>query len=518
MAISLGEINSFRANPDVATGKAGVVLKDTGMVDNLMKAAQFKAENDWRKYTTFLGNYKDFIKDVNAVQQLDVMDKDRPYLNATAKDILTQIAEDPRGFFGAGNTQKLAEINAQLGGLFSDATMSKQNNLFDKANRTYLATNPDLNTDENKAIIEDFASKPLRERQPYTLNLPSTFDPIAFKDEIMKNPAVKLQFAESSLVGKDGKSVGDEFIKEISGNDYKKDVFKALWNEGLFSKTDKYGHSIQKAIVERYNKLPDQIKGEYEKNGGVQKFFDDLGERYFGSEGDIREVIKDNLQANPNAYKDDELALERQRIAQGWKGLGLKERELDKADNEDIISADSVLKEVSAIINKGVPTVIKNFGGKEGNNAEVLQIADPTLLQQFGNIDKDGKTTNVPDDVYYDKKNGQLQLHYYKRDENGGILKRNGNAVVDRTVPLDERTWVKTVVKRTNPNKDIGGVNSIVEQFITARGGNLLGVADFYKGSTSPKGEKFPLPEGKPKTVKQNGYTYTWNVETGNYE
>ena len=59
MAISLGEINSFRANPDVATGKAGVVLKDTGMVDNLMKAAQFKAENDWRKYTTFLGNYKE---------------------------------------------------------------------------------------------------------------------------------------------------------------------------------------------------------------------------------------------------------------------------------------------------------------------------------------------------------------------------------------------------------------------------------------------------------------------------
>ena len=72
-----------------------------------------KFEKVTQYYYPEYGNYKDFIKDVNAVQQLDVMDKDRPYLNATAKDILTQIAEDPRGFFGAGNTQKLAEINAQ---------------------------------------------------------------------------------------------------------------------------------------------------------------------------------------------------------------------------------------------------------------------------------------------------------------------------------------------------------------------------------------------------------------------
>ena len=29
---------------------------------------------------------------------------------------------------------------------------------------------------------------------------------------------------------------------------------------------------------------------------------------------------------------------------------------------------------------------------------------------------------------------------------------------------------------------------------------------------------KFPLPSGKPRTVAQNGYTYTWNEQTGNYE
>jgi hypothetical protein len=32
------------------------------------------------------------------------------------------------------------------------------------------------------------------------------------------------------------------------------------------------------------------------------------------------------------------------------------------------------------------------------------------------------------------------------------------------------------------------------------------------------KKAKFPLPAGKPRTVSQNGYTYTWNDQTGSYE
>lgn len=41
-----------------------------------------------------------------------------------------------------------------------------------------------------------------------------------------------------------------------------------------------------------------------------------------------------------------------------------------------------------------------------------------------------------------------------------------------------------------------------------------------YPTDSAPKKtqKKYPLPEGKPRTVKQNGYTYTWNENTGNYE
>jgi hypothetical protein len=32
------------------------------------------------------------------------------------------------------------------------------------------------------------------------------------------------------------------------------------------------------------------------------------------------------------------------------------------------------------------------------------------------------------------------------------------------------------------------------------------------------KKAKYPLPAGKPRTVKQGGFTYTWNEQTGEYE
>ena len=32
------------------------------------------------------------------------------------------------------------------------------------------------------------------------------------------------------------------------------------------------------------------------------------------------------------------------------------------------------------------------------------------------------------------------------------------------------------------------------------------------------KSGKYPLPEGQAQTIKQDGYTYTWNTETGQYE
>lgn len=42
--------------------------------------------------------------------------------------------------------------------------------------------------------------------------------------------------------------------------------------------------------------------------------------------------------------------------------------------------------------------------------------------------------------------------------------------------------------------------------------------ASGYTSGKSKKKAKFPLAKGKPATVSQNGFTYTWNPDTGQYE
>lgn len=316
--VSLAEINSYQPNPNVATGNPGVVLKDNGLVNNLMQVAQFKAQNDWLKYQSFLSSYKDFVKDVSKVQELQTLERDKPYLQRQAADIFEDISKDPRSFFGTGDPTKLAEIEGKLGKLRADATTSAQDNLFDLANRQFLAQNPSLNTDENKSIIDGFANKALGERQLYTLNLPTTFDYGAYRQGVLANATSP--FAESEIT--DANKVPNAeggYIRDFSGNKISRDTFLRGWNAGLYTQQDKYGHSITKAIKELYGQLPDDVKKYYDKNGGFERFFQEQGEREFDAlknggafdegTGIITRIEKDELKANPNYLKEKELAI-----------------------------------------------------------------------------------------------------------------------------------------------------------------------------------------------------------------
>lgn len=57
----------------------------------------------------------------------------------------------------------------------------------------------------------------------------------------------------------------------------------------------------------------------------------------------------------------------------------------------------------------------------------------------------------------------------------------------------------------------IGGITSNTDGGTNTQSGNNI---QKYSNSN----EKYPLPKGKTLTVKQNGYTYTWNYNTGQYE
>jgi len=134
-------------------------------------------------------------------------------------------------------------------------------------------------------------------------------------------------------------------------------------------------------------------------------------------------------------------------------------------------------------------------------------VADPATLQFFGKLDKEGNAYDVPDYAEYNKKTNQLNLVFNKKDEDGNVTSTNKK-------PLDERTWVSLIVKRKFPNKDIGGINEIVEDIIK-QNGNLYNLSKKVSGNLNPAAipkHTAKMPDGSIITSEDGK---TWYDKSG---
>lgn len=442
------------------------------MVRTLNQQAQFKAQNDWNKYLNFQKNLGDFYSNVAEVEKLEVMDEDRAELQKDTTELLKMALENP-GAFSGRNPEIFGKLQSMYGGVLSKATESKQNNLFDKANRQYIAQNNELNTDENKAIIDQNKAKPLGSRSTYSLNMPTLFDAEALSKGLMESPQVKQSFAKSEV------TPDEKFIKETTGTKYDRNAFLSGWSNALNAKDDKYGHSVKKWAEDRFKQLPADV---HTKIGSVEKFWDKLGEMSFASGKDIEQITKEDLQANANYLKKDKLDLdklelnEKIRHDKAIEGLGWEKLKFDNADDDE--QAKGVIIEIDrAIADATRPENLKFVVDPNGNRQQYGTMSDPELLKKYANIDKDGKTTNAPDDELIDRTSGQILLAYYKRDDNDEIVKdKQGAKVIERSVPINTSTWVSSVVGRNESTKNKGKVNNNVQKFYDNLGG-------IYKGA-----------------------------------
>lgn len=91
----------------------------------------------------------------------------------------------------------------------------------------------------------------------------------------------------------------------------------------------------------------------------------------------------------------------------------------------------------------------------------------------------------------------------YKRDDDGNIVKddKGFNVVKTTSKKLLKSDFRVRLIKSVFGTKEA-----------KAEQGKTTG------GAAATPAKKHPLPAGKPRTVKQNGHTYTWNEQTGEYE
>ncbi len=311
---SLGEL-TYHAQPEIGGGLPGTVIDNRETVRVLNEAANIRSQNDWNKYLMFQNNLKDAYKNIEDISALETATEDKQYLNKQMGEIFQDIASDPRAFFAGG--AKYTQIQGKIAKLRSEATESKINNDYNIQNRKFLALNPELNTDDNKGIIDNYLKLPLGQRKAYTLNMPTLFNyPEYFK---AAKESAGTAFSQPGVLDQTtGEIVGDETSGFIStGTRYDRNKFMNSWMAGLDVQQDKYGHSIKSYAQQQYDKLPPEQKKQF---SSVEDYWRRAGEVAFGSDKDITDVTKVDVNEYPFkvaelGIKEAQLGLEARRTA-----------------------------------------------------------------------------------------------------------------------------------------------------------------------------------------------------------
>ncbi len=515
---SLGELAS--AGQSGAPVAASAAISTNDLVQNLNQNARFKAQNDWNKYLNFQDNLKDAYANAAAVEQMDVLSTDKPELQKDAKNLYSFIAKNPDAF--SGKNQELAgEMQAMYGNLISKATLSKQDNLFDKANRGYLVQNNELNTDENKKVIDEFAAKPLGTRKAYNLNLPTILDINAYTKGILDSPSVKTSFATSEV------TPDNQFIIEKEGTKYDRKSFIDKFAEGLNVESDKYGHSIKGYVKDLYKTVPDEVKqmipGKTEDEK-LTNFWKMQGEKMFNSPDDITETKKENRQANPNYLKPEKLQLDKDELKEkirhdkAMEGLGWERIKSGIAEDDDA-AMGSIIEINDVIDNATRPENLKYVVDPKGNRQQYGTISDPELIKRYTTIDKTGKITSPPDDAVVDRTSGQISLVYYKKKGLKGEVQKSpqGAAIIEKSIPVNTSTWVSAVISRNENAKNKGKVNNLVQQFYQKNGGVYEGARKMNqaeKGKQEAKNKTVDLNTLDPNGFKKEGDNYRYKDGT----
>lgn len=251
---SLSEITNIPS--DAALGESGLIsapLDTRALNAQVYDAAKFKANMDWQRYTTFLNNYKDVVKQGVDIESMDIAPQDREKIKGDLVNIFADIAKDPKSSLGGA---KMFDIQNRLQQVTSNATLSKQDNAYDKYNRQFLDRTPDMKTDDNKGKVETFLKKPLGTREPYILDPAAPeFDASVLGGILEKrNTDTYAKSYVSDATGKPGKG----YLYDESGTEFNPKAYVAQWDLALQDSP-----KIRKGVEAQYKALPESVKKIY---------------------------------------------------------------------------------------------------------------------------------------------------------------------------------------------------------------------------------------------------------------
>lgn len=417
---SLGELTNIKTEPVL---NPGVILDGRDAVRELNQSAQFNAEMKQKKYTQGLENLKGIYQDLGAIQNVPVLQEDRPVLNQKMAAVLNTIAEDPRAALGGA---KFNEIQRQLGELRSLSTTSKQDNVYDQFHQKVLESDPSLSTPDNKEKVNQFVNQPLGARKKYLIDTPVKFDPEAAMGKILAQKQVAVPYAETGFDG-----ANNEWMTRTTGTTYGRDAALGLWNQGYDTGTDANNQPIKKWANEQFYKIkndPEQLE-KFGNPKDAREFYQNLGKKMYGSTEDI--VGEKTSTRTPNPYS---LLGKRQNFALYMEGLKEGNREKLAAVKKNLelggapANINFLVRQYAAIAGNKTGDKKKFMVDGKWVEEDVLGL-DPSIKKKLAegskstiHVGKSGETETTtistePDIVTLTSKGDLRAIHYQRYTE-----------------------------------------------------------------------------------------------------
>lgn len=464
---SLTEIESKNIDPQLATGQPAVTFDDSKLLDSINQNAQFKANNDWRKYQQFLTDYQDRLKNQQDIADKAIADSDREYLKKQSVDLFKDALDNPYQIYNPEFNTKLASIRAE-------AVSSKQARDFAEKNAEFLVTHPEFNTDENKAIIKDYIDGQTVEkggRKVPLLNVPDVFDSVAYFGQLRSDPRVKEMINANRIDEQKGLTFERQDTK------YKYKPFLELIKLGYESKPE-----IQRIAKRAFEALPPNVKSNFED---PRDYWVNFGSKHFGAYDDVTEQGKEVIQAYNIPLQKAELA---ERAANNRANRAIEWAKLDwdkqkaelkgKGESEQNTWLNNF---VDGTISQALNGKKQIYSGKPGQkvlSGYEAELSNPTLalFGYEGAMGADNKKVTIPPDKAVVSPDGKsIIFKFYKRDKGNSteskkndILKdKSGNYILDE----DKTKIVPREEFKARVGKDLLGVKTLSTEIYPYGGG-----------------------------------------------
>lgn len=246
--IPLSDFTNMHGDAANSMVGAAAVLPASNAADYIQTASKTKILLDQYAQAQYEKHINDMLSMTDKLDTSNVLPQDLSGLNQKYTDFMKdlynnyKVVGDP-----SSNIQKYGQLKEDYLNLKNQIETSKQHNTVFTTNQNAMLLHPEFNTDDNRAMMQDFVNTPMADRRTFLLKQPDSFDP---------EPAVKAAITTATRkVDQTDLSPDGNYLVTKKGEYIDADKAFANYNNNL-NYTMYNGKTGMQRMQEMYDRMP----------------------------------------------------------------------------------------------------------------------------------------------------------------------------------------------------------------------------------------------------------------------